>query len=99
MFYAAFEEARAEMEVLQQIHSFIDQLKMRPVIDLPEDDKQEAIGHLNTLDHQCMLKPDRRDWSKIVTALERLPALCSGVATCLEAWQKVEAVVKPHLGL
>ncbi len=92
------QSAQVSVEIQQQVHSFMGEVKAIPDSELSEDRKHEAIEHLHTLADQCMRPAALREPSKILTALKRVPTIFSGVATCVEAWEKLEPVVRSHLG-
>jgi hypothetical protein len=87
------------IDVKQEIYNLMDQVEALPKGQISDDAKQETVGHLHTLaDQYGRTDIRRREPSKIQLAWQRIPAILSGVTTCAQAWEKLEPIVKSHLG-
>jgi hypothetical protein len=77
----------------QQIHSVMNIVEAEP--DSPP--KTEALAQMDTLADQMLKPPERRDGSKISTALERIPQLLTIAKGAADAWNALEPIIKAHL--
>ena len=81
--------------VQQWIYRFIDDV-VEPESSLNATRKNEVRAELNTVADQAVRPPERRDASKIASALERIPQLLSVAKSAMDAWRSLEPLIRAH---